>query len=117
MATMSARATTIVPIRGFAVGTSPPTRDAPHRYNYQNWMAEGRLPSADQRENRIDDLWFGDLLEPLGEAPIASVFLAYGGNFPDALVAVAAGASTHGPVLLVTHTMGSLRRRSENSTS
>ena len=31
------------------------------------------------------------------------VFLAYGGNFPDALVAAAAGGHLTGPVLLVTH--------------
>lgn len=31
------------------------------------------------------------------------VFLAYGGNFPDALVAAAAGGHLGGPVLLVTH--------------
>jgi len=32
-----------------------------------------------------------------------TVFLAYGGNFPDALVAGAAGGYMQGPVLLVTH--------------
>ena len=31
------------------------------------------------------------------------VFLAHGGNFPDALVAAAAGGYSGGPVLLVTH--------------
>jgi putative cell wall-binding protein len=33
----------------------------------------------------------------------ARVFLAYGGDFPDALVAAAAGAYRGAPVLLVTH--------------
>jgi len=62
-----ANATTIAPTRGFVVGTSPPTRDAPHSYKYQESTAGGRLPSAEQRKDSLHDLGFGGLLEPLGE--------------------------------------------------